>query len=59
VWFLAVDDGSRDRIRAWRLGHDPRVRQGDRVRLEVTPLFRIVRLVEPVGTERADQPACR
>jgi Predicted membrane protein (DUF2207) len=58
VWFLAVDDGSQDRIRAWRLGHDPPVRQGDRVRLEVTPLFRIVRLVERVGTERADQPAC-
>jgi len=42
-WYLAVDDGSRDRVRALRFDDDPGPVQGDRVEAEVTPLLGYVR----------------
>jgi hypothetical protein len=39
VWFLAVDDGTTDRVRAWRTRRDPHVHQGNDVRITATPLL--------------------
>ena len=36
-WHLAVDDGTSDRIRAWRVGSAPAVHQGATVRARVSP----------------------
>lgn len=35
-WHVAVDDGTTDRIRAWRVDDEPRVAQGDTVRASVS-----------------------
>jgi len=46
-WHVAVDDGTSDRVRAWRLGAKPAVAQGDTVRASVSPWLAHVRdLVE-------------
>jgi hypothetical protein len=47
--YVAVDDGSVDRIRAWALRTLPvRVRQGDTVRATISPRLRWVERLEPV-----------
>jgi hypothetical protein len=43
VWFLAVDDGTTDRIRAWRMRRDPAVHQGADVQVTTTPVLGYVR----------------
>jgi len=35
-WHMAVDDGTADRVRAWRLGQAPEAHQGDTVRASVS-----------------------
>jgi len=35
-WHVAVDDGTTDRVRAWRVGSRPEVGQGDTVRASVS-----------------------
>jgi hypothetical protein len=39
VWFVAVDDGTTDRIRAWRTRRDPHVHQGNDVQVTATPVL--------------------
>jgi hypothetical protein len=56
-YYLAVDDGASERIRAWRVRRalwEPR-HQGERVRAEITPGLSYVRAVEvePVATDAA------
>jgi hypothetical protein len=56
-YYLAVDDGTSERIRAWRVRRalwEPR-HQGERVRAEITPGLSYVRAVEvePVATDAA------
>jgi hypothetical protein len=46
AWYIAVDDGTSDRIRAFRHTHLLPGHQGARVRLTATPLFRYVRQIE-------------
>jgi hypothetical protein len=46
AWYIAVDDGTSDRIRAFRHTHVLPGHQGARVRLTATPLFRYVRQIE-------------
>ncbi len=59
VYYLAVDDGSEDRIRAWRvrslLYH--RTSENDRATVEVTRGLGYVRSVEPAPTPVAAPPA--
>ena len=46
-WHVAVDDGTTDRVRAWRMGVPPAVSQGDTVRASVSRWLAHVRdLVE-------------
>ena len=41
-WHVAVDDGTTDRVRAWRLKRPPPVHQGATVRARVSPWLRHV-----------------
>ncbi len=45
-WYLAVDDGTTDRLRAWRFRKPTEVRQGATVRAQVGPRTRHVRDLE-------------
>jgi hypothetical protein len=53
-WHVAVDDGTSDRVRAWRVDHRPDVRQGDTVRARVSPWLAHVTDLETV--ERGGTP---
>jgi hypothetical protein len=55
-WYVAVDDGSTDRIRAWRFTQAPGVRQGATVRADVSPRTGHVRDLEPVPTASTATP---
>jgi hypothetical protein len=61
AWYVAVDDGTCDRIRAFRHTHLLPGHQGARVRLTATPLFRYVRQIEvldaPVRTATRPHPS--
>jgi len=52
-YYLAVDDGSSEHVRAWRVRAPlwSRCRQGETVTAEVTPGLAYVRSVEPVGAD--------
>ena len=53
AWYIAVDDGTSDRIRAFRHTHLLPGHQGARVRLTATPLFRYVRQIEVLDAPTA------
>src|SRR6266545_4505910 len=59
VYFLAVDDGSEDRIRAWRVRPTIYVRtyEGDRVTATVTRGLGYVRSIEPAPVPVSVPPA--
>src|SRR6266545_4505909 len=59
VYFLAVDDGSEDRIRAWRVRPSIYVRtyEGDRVTATVTRGLGYVRSIEPAPVPVSVPPA--
>jgi hypothetical protein len=47
-WYVAVDDGTTDRIRAWRFRQATSAPQGATVRAEVSPRTNHVRELEVV-----------
>lgn len=47
-WHVAVDDGTRPVVRAWRVGDDPPVAAGTMVRAAVSPWLGHVRDLRPV-----------
>jgi hypothetical protein len=49
-WYLAVDDGTTDRIRAWRFSRSTTAPQGATVRAEVSPRTNHVRDLEVTTT---------
>jgi len=49
--FVAVDDGSSDRVSAWLANERTAVPQGARARVRATPLLGYVRSAEPIGTQ--------
>jgi predicted membrane protein DUF2207 len=49
-WYVAVDDGTTDRIRAWRFRHAPQVPQGATVTAEVSPRTGHVRDLQNILT---------
>jgi hypothetical protein len=52
-WHVAVDDGTADRVRAWRLAKPAGVTQGSEVRASVSPWLRHVRDLGPVAGLRS------
>jgi Predicted membrane protein (DUF2207) len=56
AWYIAVDDGTTDRIRAFRHTHLLPGHQGARVLLTATPLFRYVRQIEILDSPAAAPP---
>ena len=49
--FVAVDDGSSDRVSAWLANERTAVPQGARAHVRATPLLGYVRSAEPIGTQ--------
>ena len=48
-WHLAVDDGTAEHVRAWRLDAAPAVHQGETVRARVSPWLGHVSELTPLG----------
>ena len=56
LWHLAVDEGSSDHIRAWRLPSAPAVRQGATVRARVSPWLHHVADLATVHEDQSTVP---
>jgi hypothetical protein len=52
-WHVAVDDGTTDRVRAWRVRTSPPVSQGGGARARVSPWLRHVAGLESVGATQS------
>lgn len=56
-WHLAVDDGTTDRVRAWRMGEAPPAAQGDTVRARVSRVLHHVSELTVVTAADSGVPA--